>query len=238
MSKLPVIEIFGPTIQGEGAAIGLKTMFVRTYGCDYACSWCDSSFTWDGSAKADVMLMNTAEILIKLEELGLSRADFVTISGGNPALYGAPVSELITHLHMMNKKVMVETQGSLWQEWFTDVDILTLSPKPPSSAMNTNWDTLDTLIDKLKDVNQLSLKVVVFDDLDYEYAKKVHQRYRHVPFYLQVGNDDVSHQGDISTNLLNKLEALFQKVIHDGDMNEVRVLPQLHTLVWSNKRGK
>ncbi len=238
MSKLPVIEIFGPTIQGEGAAIGLKTMFVRTYGCDYSCSWCDSSFTWNGSAKADVKLMSTAQILIKLDQLGLVRADYVTISGGNPALYGTPVSELITSLHKMNKKVMVETQGSIWQEWFIHVDILTISPKPPSSTMKTNWENLDTLIDKLKHSNQISLKVVVFDDLDYEYAKKVHQRYPLVPFYLQVGNDDVSHQGDISIKLLSKLETLFQKVIHDEDMNEVRVLPQLHTLVWSNKRGK
>jgi 7-carboxy-7-deazaguanine synthase len=29
----PVIEIFGPTIQGEGALAGLPTMFVRFGGC-------------------------------------------------------------------------------------------------------------------------------------------------------------------------------------------------------------
>ena len=49
--KLPVLEIFGPTFQGEGRAIGQKTMFVRTAGCDYHCEWCDSAFTWDGSEK-------------------------------------------------------------------------------------------------------------------------------------------------------------------------------------------
>ena len=31
------LEVFGPTIQGEGMVIGKKTMFVRTYGCDYGC---------------------------------------------------------------------------------------------------------------------------------------------------------------------------------------------------------
>ena len=36
LSKVPVIEIFGPTIQGEGMVVGQKTMFVRTAGCDYA----------------------------------------------------------------------------------------------------------------------------------------------------------------------------------------------------------
>ena len=52
MKPTPVLEIFGPTIQGEGMVIGRKTMFVRTGGCDYRCSWCDSAFTWDGSQKA------------------------------------------------------------------------------------------------------------------------------------------------------------------------------------------
>ena len=44
MSKIPVLEIFGPTIQGEGMVVGQKTMFIRTAGCDYSCAWCDSAF--------------------------------------------------------------------------------------------------------------------------------------------------------------------------------------------------
>ena len=38
MSKIPVLEIFGPTIQGEGMVVGQKTMFIRTAGCDYSCA--------------------------------------------------------------------------------------------------------------------------------------------------------------------------------------------------------
>ena len=66
-AKIPVLEIFGPTIQGEGRVIGRKTMFVRTAGCDYRCSWCDSAFTWDGSAKEDIKLM-TEEIYNQLKK--------------------------------------------------------------------------------------------------------------------------------------------------------------------------
>ena len=36
MSKIPVLEIFYPTIQGEGMVVGQKTMFIRTAGCDYS----------------------------------------------------------------------------------------------------------------------------------------------------------------------------------------------------------
>ncbi len=41
-NEIRVSEIFGPTIQGEGVLIGLPTVFVRSGGCDYRCSWCDS----------------------------------------------------------------------------------------------------------------------------------------------------------------------------------------------------
>lgn len=44
LRKHPVIEIFGPTIQGEGALIGAPTHFIRFGGCDYRCIWCDSMF--------------------------------------------------------------------------------------------------------------------------------------------------------------------------------------------------
>lgn len=82
MSRIPVIEMFGPTIQGEGAVIGVKTMFVRTYGCDYRCRWCDSAFTWDGSAKDKVTMMEPQEILDGLLELAGENFNCVTISGG------------------------------------------------------------------------------------------------------------------------------------------------------------
>ncbi|MGB2992770.1 MAG: 7-carboxy-7-deazaguanine synthase QueE, partial [Paenisporosarcina sp.] len=66
--KIPVMEIFGPTIQGEGMVIGQKTMFVRTGGCDYSCSWCDSKFTWDGTGKSTAMKAD--EIISSLKEIG------------------------------------------------------------------------------------------------------------------------------------------------------------------------
>ena len=42
MNRFPVVEVFGPTIQGEGELAGVPTAFVRFGGCDYRCTWCDS----------------------------------------------------------------------------------------------------------------------------------------------------------------------------------------------------
>ncbi|AZU62724.1 7-carboxy-7-deazaguanine synthase QueE [Neobacillus mesonae] len=239
MSKLPVIEIFGPTIQGEGMVIGQKTMFVRTAGCDYSCSWCDSAFTWDGSAKDEIRLMDAEEIWQELTEIGGDRFSFVTISGGNPALL-KNMDALIELLKANGIKCGLETQGSKWQDWFLNVDELTISPKPPSSKMNTNFEILDMIFSRLKDFkNHVSLKVVIFDEADLEYAKMVHQRYEHIPFYLQVGNNDLTNLNDheLIDKLLQKYEWLVNCVAADAQLNNVRVLPQLHTLLWGNKRG-
>ena len=46
-------------------------MFIRTAGCDYSCAWCDSAFTWDGSAKDQIRQMTPEDIwdeLVAIEE--------------------------------------------------------------------------------------------------------------------------------------------------------------------------
>ncbi|MGE7715724.1 7-carboxy-7-deazaguanine synthase QueE [Priestia megaterium] len=240
-NTIPVLEIFGPTIQGEGMVVGRKTMFVRTAGCDYSCSWCDSAFTWDGSAKNDIRQLTAEQIWTELKEIGGECFDHVTISGGNPALIKA-IGSLVELLHSQGVKVALETQGSRYQDWFLKIDDLTISPKPPSSLMKTNFAVLDDIIETLikeKRMAHISIKVVVFNDEDFEYAASVHERYPEVPFFVQVGNEDLTtiDNASLTQELLKKYEWLIDKAVAAKNMNDVRVLPQVHALVWGNKRG-
>ena len=237
MSKIPVLEIFGPTIQGEGMVVGQKTMFIRTAGCDYSCAWCDSSFTWDGSAKEQIRQMTPEEIWSELIEIGGENFSHVTISGGNPVLL-KNIDGFLSLLQEKKIRTAIETQGSKWQEWLLQIDEVTISPKPPSSQMKTDFIMLDSVIERLAG-KDFSLKVVVFDDHDFEYAVKVHGRYPGVPFFLQVGNDDTKTVDDaiLIRNLLQKYEWLIEKAVQCKEMNDAKVLPQLHALVWGNKRG-
>ncbi len=240
-NQIPVLEIFGPTIQGEGSVIGVKTMFVRTAGCDYSCSWCDSSFTWDGSAKDEIRLMTASEIMEELRAIGGNQFSHVTLSGGNPLLL-ANHAELVSLLKANKIRIAVETQGTKWQPWLLDIDDVTISPKPPSSGMKTNFTLLDEMINNLLEAGRLSacsLKVVIFDEADFAYAKKIHARYPEIAFYLQVGNEDTA-TGDnmeLLQQLLSKYEWLIDLAMASEEMNDVRVLPQLHTFLWGNKRG-
>jgi 7-carboxy-7-deazaguanine synthase len=260
---MPVMEVFGPTIQGEGMVVGRKTMFVRTGGCDYSCAWCDSAFTWNGEQKAT--MMTAQEVWDQLEEIGTVQVrtetpdgpdecfwwptrnfNHVTISGGNPALIGAAMNDFIDICHNNGVQIGLETQGSRWQDWFYKINDLTISPKPPSSGMTTDWGKLDAIVEKLyaSDLVDYSLKVVIFDDADFEFAKEVYRRYvtekgtaYRSMFYVSVGNEDAKTEEKIAGRLLDKLDWLWSKVLADPDCNDWKPLPQLHTLVWDNKRG-
>ncbi|WP_010289612.1 7-carboxy-7-deazaguanine synthase QueE [Kurthia massiliensis] len=236
--KVPVMEMFGPTIQGEGIVTGRKTMFVRTAGCDYACAWCDSAFTWNGTERGT--LLTAQDIWTQFEEMatvdGVRNFNHITITGGNPALYNEPIDELIDIAHAHGVEIGLETQGSRWQPWFLKVDDLTISPKPPSSTMTTDWAVLDEIVEKLGN-HSFSMKVVVFDEIDFDYAQTINRRYALDELYLSVGNDNATEAGDISSRLLQKLDWLWQQVLATPAMNNAKPLPQLHALVWANQRG-
>lgn len=229
---LPILEIFGPTFQGEGRAIGQKTMFVRTAGCDYHCDWCDSAFTWDGSEKPELMTVD--EVMKELDRLG--SYDDVTLSGGNPCLLADNMAELVSTLKAKGKTLSVETQGSRWQTWLKDIDHVTLSPKPPSSKMNVNWEILDFIVAQLKK-EQVTFKIPIFNADDLAFAKSVQKLYQPDVLYLSVGNPEPNVSGNIVENQLKRLQELWETVASDPEWQRVRVLPQLHTLVYSNQRG-
>lgn len=233
--KIPVMEVFGPTIQGEGMVMGQKTMFVRTAGCDYSCSWCDSSFTWDGTGIST--LKQPSEIIDELHSIGGQSFSHITISGGNPVLHKG-LGEFIDLCHTEGWKVAVETQASFWKDWLLKVDDITLSPKPPSSGMKTDFEKLDPFMERLVDSNA-SLKIVIFDEIDFKFAEEIHLRYPSFPFFLQTGNDDTTTTDDTSlvSTLLDRYEWLIEQTVQSPIMNNAKVLPQLHTLVWGNKRG-
>lgn len=150
------------------------------------------------------------------------------------------MNDLIDMLHNDGVKVGLETQGSIYQDWFLKIDDLTISPKPPSSNMETNFNILDDIIDELNEGNvNFSLKVVIFNEEDFEYAKYVHNRYKkyNSDFYVSVGNPDPYENGNISQRLLNDLKNLWDLVLNDPAANDFKPLPQLHALIYDNERG-
>jgi len=225
-----ISEIFGPTIQGEGALIGQPTVFVRTGGCDYRCSWCDTMHAVDSDFRDEWKPMSAEEVFAEIKTLSGEKPLMVSLSGGNPAIQD--LGPLISLGKDHGYSFCLETQGSVSKKWFKDLDILTLSPKPPSSGMETDWSKLN---DCLIEGPEVVLKIVIFDEEDYIYAKEVAEKYPYLPLYLQPGNHKVETKADHDT-LNERMRWLVEKVNTDRWF-DVTVLPQLHVMLWGNQRG-
>lgn len=235
MKPILISEIFGPTIQGEGALVGRPTLFVRTGGCDFRCAWCDSLYAVLPEYRATWQKMTAAEILNELDRLSQNNPMLVTLSGGNPALQ--PLEELLDLGHQQGYSFALETQGSTARDWFAKLDYLVLSPKPPSSLMATDWKSVRACREvAVKSKTQVSIKVVVFDEADYLFARQASLELPDLPFYLQVGNPEPNSNNLDSTTSTTQLEWLLARALEDS-WTDVTILPQLHVLLWGNKRG-
>lgn len=239
--RIRISEIFGPTVQGEGPLIGRPTVFVRTAACDYRCAWCDTDYAVLPQYRDEWLAMTADDIMARVVELSAGDPLLVTLSGGNPALQ--PLAPLIVLGRARGYRFALETQGSVAAPWFAELDWLILSPKPPSSAMATDWAALDACCAGAPERPSRVLKIVVFDDADYEFARLVSARYPALPIYLQVGNPAplASTGGSLPEeakldDLLARLRWLVDKVVADRWF-AATVLPQLHVLAWGNKRG-
>jgi 7-carboxy-7-deazaguanine synthase len=116
-----VKEIFGPTLQGEGAHAGRACVFLRFAACNLACTWCDTDFAPEGATKRDA-----EQIVRELLDLDRHRARMVVVTGGEPTLqYDAPLADA---LHAAGFRVHMESNGTRAPAGL--VDWLTISPKP------------------------------------------------------------------------------------------------------------
>ncbi len=235
-ARIRISEIFGPTIQGEGPLIGRPTVFVRTAGCDYRCAWCDTLYAVLPDYRGDWQSMTANEILARVDALSGQQPVLVSLSGGNPAMQ--PLDSFIQLARTRGHSFALETQGSLHQPWFRELDWLVLSPKPPSSKMTTDWTAVKDCIAASEKRAQCALKIVVFDEADYEFARDAARRLPETPLYLQIGNPTGASGSEDAglSDLAARFRWLSEKVANDRWFG-VHVLPQLHVLMWGNKRG-
>jgi 7-carboxy-7-deazaguanine synthase len=116
-----VKEIFGPTLQGEGAHAGRPCVFLRFAACNLACTWCDTDFRPEGAERLDA-----PEIVRRLRALDRHAARMVVVTGGEPALqWDQPLGDA---LGAAGFRVHMETNGT--RALAAPVDWLTVSPKP------------------------------------------------------------------------------------------------------------
>jgi 7-carboxy-7-deazaguanine synthase len=263
--RFPIIELFGPTIQGEGAMIGVKTMFIRTGGCDYRCTSCDSMHAVEPRAVKFNSKWYTPEDAFKaaILQIGDTGTQWVTISGGNPVLWD--LQELVQLFHQQGIKVAVETQGSLWRNWLTYCDMVTVSPKGPGMGEKFDPKIFEQFMSRLALGDTPScVKIPVFAQLDLEFVTQVDRILDEIGLrkdlrYLSQGNpyfpilNRATYQLEDPTELVeleqesqdyinlpqllltDMLATLEMEYLPDKRLAHWKFLPQLHVLLWRNK---
>lgn len=164
-----VKEIFGPTVQGEGAHAGRACVFLRFAACNLACTWCDTDFATDGAAK-----LTAEEIVARLEQLDRHGSRLVVVTGGEPTMQWD--HRLATAVRDAGFAVHMETNGTRVPE--AQVDWLTVSPKPHFHPPNVQLVTGRTL-------RASECKVVVDDAVDDDSLARFEELYGCDEYFVQ-----------------------------------------------------
>lgn len=103
---MKVVEIFN-SIDGEGRRAGELTTFIRLYGCNLRCSYCDTTYSYDKDSEYTEMSID--EIV---EECSKYYTKNITVTGGEPLVH-SDIQWLLTALSEYEFDVNVETNGSV-----------------------------------------------------------------------------------------------------------------------------
>lgn len=262
--KIPVVEIFGPTIQGEGAVIGQQTFFIRLGLCDFKCTKCDSMHAVDPVIVKKIAAYLTAdEIFDALNaHMVLKNATHikeVSLSGGNPAIH-ADLQPFFEMCKIRKINVTLETQGTKWQPWIRECSLVTVSPKTPGMGAPFDPHVFAAFIQQLN-INGVAfaVKIVVFNAMDIEFAANIFDILRAMnidltnKLYLSLGNYNppaysIDEETDtvrentvkdefIINSMLTRYRTLSFDIMSHPRLGDVRFLPQLHVLAYGNTQG-
>jgi 7-carboxy-7-deazaguanine synthase len=208
---MKVSEIFF-SLQGEGVLMGTPTTFVRFVGCNLDCTWCDTKYAREGGDERTI-----DQIFDQIESF---ETPFVCLTGGEPLIQDE-IYKLIDTLLENSYHVTIETNGSIPLDRIPNSEdvLISMDVKCPSSGMSDKivYDNLEFLSPRDQ------LKFIIADRVDYLFALKVMREHEiNAPIIMTpVGGTD--------------LKELTEWVLRDKIF--VRVLPQLHKLIWGEKRG-
>ena len=127
--KARINEVF-ESVQGEGYYLGEKQVFVRFFGCNLSCRFCDT--------KLDAFReYEPRELFEEIMLYGAADYHSISFTGGEPLLQAAFLRDVLRFTHSEGFKNYLETNGTLPGELdhiIDLVDIVAMDVKLPSST--------------------------------------------------------------------------------------------------------
>jgi len=221
MMKAKISEIF-ESIQGEGIYQGLPQIFIRFYGCNLKCVFCDTLLK-------NFVYMDTEAVMQRISRCR-SSVHSIALTGGEPLLQKDFLKELLPVLKSRGFKVYLETNGTLYQELaevLEYLDIIAMDIKLPSStALKDYWKEHERFL-------QLALKKDVFiktvvsnstqkEDL-YQAIRLVLLFSKDIPFVIQPEYDALINSQNGFQKKIDNFKSLAEYYLRN-----VKIIGQLH----------
>lgn len=219
---LRITEIFY-SLQGEADAAGLPTVFIRLTGCPLRCTYCDTTYSFEGGER---------QSLDEIIETTLAfKTPYVCVTGGEPLAQPNAIP-LMNRLADLGCEVSLETSGALDVSKVDPRVSKVLDLKTPTSGevsrnLHSNFEHL-TLDDQIK--------FVICNREDYEWSKLQVEQFQ---LNEKVNTVWFSPAFAVEKGLVKLPQIardLAQWILEDH--LPVRFQLQLHKLLWNDETGR
>lgn len=225
------------TVQGEGPYTGARCTFVRLYGCNLHCAWCDSAETWDIRGRNGTVYrpadnsrgMGAGQVADQVTALDV---DLVVVTGGEPLLQRHELIDLAQILRSRNIAVHVETNGTFspGDALAAQVEHFVVSPKLPSAAAGGRALNLPILSGFARmGWRRASFKTVVMSLDDLAAAHALYEDVG-VPRRARWAMPEGITPGKVGTGLADITEAALAY--------GMSVTGRQHVMLWGDERGR
>lgn len=219
---LRITEIFY-SLQGEANTAGLPTVFIRLTGCPLRCTYCDTTYSFEGGERWSLdKIIETAQSY---------QTPYICVTGGEPLAQPNCIT-LIDRLCEMGFEVSLETSGALDVSKVDPRVSKVLDLKTPTSGeahrnLLSNLDLLTT-----KD----QIKFVICNREDYEWSKQQVAEYQLEQKVSTVWFSPAFAVEKGNAKLPRFARDLAQWILDDH--LPVRFQLQLHKLLWQDETGR
>jgi len=248
--KARLVEVFS-SIQGEGVLVGRRQVFVRTFGCNLRCTYCDSPETLKESgtparcrieSSPGTWRFHTISNPVTTDQLTEIVRSYLTephhsisITGGEPLLHATFFEHWLPSVRALGLKVFLETNGMLpghLRRLLPLLDTVSMDFKAPS-ATGLNSEQTQQLhrefLETAKTVNVYVKLVVTPGTTEAELNSVIDtivEVDRFIPLILQPVTPFGYEPIPVAPSTLLQFHAIASRRLDD-----VRVIPQTHKMM-------
>lgn len=239
--KASLTEIM-ESVQGEGLLAGVRQVFLRFNGCNLRCSYCDTAeslerlpqgklFPHTGNRKQAESFANplsVEQVKLLIERFNSS---WISLTGGEPLLWPEFIKELAFSIKAQGYKFLLETNGTLDHqlgECLAFMDMISMDIKLPSATGCDCWELHHRFLLKARQ-KPCYIKVVVTSESTCEEIRQAVYLIKSIdpaiPLILQPVTSSNNYE------VVRMEDLLVMQAWGLKELQEVRIIPQLHPLM-------